>query len=581
MAKITINKAEQYAADVRSGKQLACHWVRQAVERYYKDLDTAIEKGWYFDRQAAERVIKFCERLKHVKGALAGEYLTLEPWQAFVLWNLYGFKMSATGKRRFREAYVSVAKKNGKTTLAAPLSLYAGIADKEGGAEVYYVAKVRDQAKICFESAKRMVEHSDLRKICVVTRDAIAYEPLGATFQALSSEANNTEGKSSHFVVLDEYHTHPTDEVYDLMQNSIVSRSQPMLFIITTAGRNLSYPCYAYEQTMRQMLNGVIEADRNFAIIYTLDDPSEVHDERMWIKANPCLDKSLPIEQLREQYKQMINAPYKESNILTKHFNMWVDAPTVWIPDRAWTSIQSEVPISELAGCRCIAALDLASVNDYSALCLLFNERGRYQFLWRFYIPEDKYKNRYELQRENANIEAWVRQGHVVVTPGNVTDYDYILADIEELGERYDIQCLAYDPWNSASVAAKLVERGVTIQPFTQTIGNYAFPMKEFERIVGLGIVDHYDNPVARWMLSNVVVREDANGNKRPDKAKSSEKIDGIVAAIMALGQFLSDRGESESIYNSMRLIGAEELDNDDDGDNNEYDYDYDDYDDY
>lgn len=577
MAKITLSKAEQYAEDVRSGKQVACYWVKKAVERYYNDLDNAIEKGWYFDRQAAERVIKFAERLKHVKGALAGQYLTLEPWQAFCLWNLYGFKMSATGKRRFRESYISVAKKNGKTTLAAPLSLYAGIADREGGAEVYYVAKVRDQAKICFESAKQMVTHSDLRKICVVTRDAIAYEPLGATFQALSSEANNTEGKSSHFVVLDEYHTHPTDEVYDLMQNSIVARSQPMLFVITTAGRNLSYPCYAYEQTMRQMLNGVIEADRNFAIIYTLDDPSEVHDERMWIKANPCLDKSLPIEQLREQYKQMINAPYKESNILTKHFNMWVDAPTVWIPDREWTAMQSVVPMAELAGCRCIAALDLASVNDYAALCLLFNERGRYQFMWRFYIPEEKYKDRYAMQRENANIEAWVRQGHVTVTPGNVTDYDYILADIESLAESYDIQCLAYDPWNSSSVAAKLVERGVNIQPFTQTIGNYAFPMKEFERIVGLGIVDHYDNPVARWMLANVVVREDVNGNKRPDKAKSSEKIDGIVAAIMALGQHLSDAKTNESIYNSRGLVG---YDDDDDSDNdNEYYENYSSYD--
>lgn len=173
------------------------------------------------------------------------------------------------------------------------------------------------------------------------------------------------------------------------------------------------------------------------------------------------------------------------------------------------------------------------------------------------------------MQRENANIEAWVRQDYVTVTPGNVTDYDYILADIDSLAERYDIQCLAYDPWNSSSVAAKLVERGVNIQPFTQTISNYAFPMREFERLVGLGAIDHYNNPVARWMLSNVVVREDVNGNKRPDKAKSSEKIDGIVAAIMALGQHLSDVKTNDSVYNFRGLVGYDE---DDDNDNEYYD---------
>lgn len=182
--------------------------------------------------------------------------------------------------------------------------------------------------------------------------------------------------------------------------------------------------------------------------------------------------------------------------------------------------------------------------------------------LWKFYIPEDKYRNRYELQRENANIEQWVKDGYITVTDGNVTDYDYIMADIERLGQMYNITAVAYDPWNSSTVAPKLVEKGVNMQMFTQTIGNFAPPTKEFERLVGLGIIDHYDNPVARWMLSNVVIREDVNGNRRPDKAKSSEKIDGIVAAIMALGQHMSDSSSRVSVYATRGIVGDDEENN-------------------
>ena len=572
-----LHPAEQYAEDVRSGKIVACHWVKMAVERYYRDLDNAIEKGWVFSRQAAERAINFCHKLKHVKGSQwAGKHIQLEPWQQFIIWNLFGFLMADTGYRRFREAYVSVAKKNGKTTLAAPLSLYMGIADKEMGAEVYYVAAVRYQARICFDMAKLMVQRSDLAQMCVTTRDAISYERMGATFQPLSTEGQNTDGKSSHFVVLDEYHAHPTDEAYDLMQNSLVARAQGMLFVITTAGRRLAYPCHAYEQTMRKVLDGAIEADRNFAIIYTLDDVSEVHDSANWVKANPCLGTTLEESILREQYKQMINDPRKESNILTKHFNMWVDAPEVWIPDATWSGIKSVVPADSLEGCSCIGALDLAAVNDYCAFSLMFQERGRYQFLWRFYIPEDKYTQRYESHRENASIEAWVRNGYVMVTPGNAVDYDYIIADIANLSEKYDIKVIAYDPWNSSSIVPRLVEMGAHMEPFTQTIGNFALPTKEFERIVALGIVDHYDNPVARWMLSNVVVKEDVNGNKRPDKSKSADKIDGIVAAIMALGQSLSDKADNTSVYAKRGIVGSDDIPDDDL--DNEFNLDDDDY---
>ena len=579
MAKKEIrHRAEQYAEDVRSGKIVACHWVKQAVERYYRDLDQALDKGWVFSRQHAERAINFIERLRHVKGKWAGEYLKLEPWQCFILWNAFGWLMAGTMTRRYTELYIELARKNGKSTLAAGIALYLEFADKEMGAEVYSVATTRDQARICFRYAQDMVRFSDLKSYAVVTRDAIAYEPLGCTYKPLSSDARNLDGCHSHGVIVDEYHAHRTDEVYDVMQTSMGARQQPLMVIITTAGLDTSVPCFVYRKTMTQVLDGALEADRNFAIIYTLDNLEEVDDPSMWAKANPCYGISLSEEWLVDQYEKMKREPSKIANIMTKSFNVWMDAPTVWIPDAAWSGIESVVPMESLAGQKCVGALDLAAVNDYCALCLKFNVNGRHQFLWRFYIPEDKYRNRAEMQRENANIDEWVRKEYIVVTPGNVTDYDYIIRDIAELGEQYEITAMAYDPWNSSSIVPKLVELGVNMQPFTQTISNYAMPTKEFERIVGLGIVDHYGNPVARWMLSNVVIREDVNGNRRPDKKKSSEKIDGIVAAIMALGQSMSDKVTEQHIYERRGILGFDDDDDNEDNSLNLYNYDDDEY---
>ncbi len=577
--KNTIHPAEQYAEDVRSGKVVACHWVQMAVERYYRDLDNAVEKGWYFSRQHAERVINFIERLKHVKGELAGQYLKLEPWQMFIIWVLFGFLMADTGKRRFLEAYVEVARKNGKSTLAVGIALYMEFADREMGAEVYSVATTRDQAKICFNYAQLMVQHSDLRNYGLVTRDAIAFERMGCTYKPLSSDAKNLDGLHAHCVVCDEYHAHKTSAVYDVSKTAMGARTQPLMFVITTAGLDTSVPCFAHRKSLTEVLDGIVEADRTFAIIFTLDDVAEVDDENMWVKANPCLGKSLGVAWLRDQYKTMRRDPLQEANIMTKSFNVWMDAPEVWIPDKMWSEIDSVVPMEELVGCRCIGALDLAAVNDYTAFCLLFNERGRWQMLWRFWVPDSKVADRAALQRENANITCWIKDGYITVTEGNVTDYERVLADIEQLRAMYNIEVIAYDPWNSSAVATKLVERGAHLEPFTQTISNYAPPTKEFERLVGLGAVDHYDNPVARWMLSNVVLRTDVNGNRRPDKTKSSEKIDGIVAAIMALGQWMSDNGDGGNVYERRGLLGFDDDEDSDNGNNDNYlRYDEDDY---
>lgn len=565
-SRVKLHPAEQYAADVREGRILACKYVRLAVERYYRDLDLAVEKGWYFSRPAAERAIRFIENLPHIKGRWAGQQIRLEPWQQFVVWNIFGFIWAATNRRRFTEAYVDVARKNGKTTLSAGIGLELLLADGEQGAEVYSCATTRDQARECFGAAQQMVRRCSLARYCRLFNSgggSIVYERSGSVFKPLSSDAQTLDGKNSSGVIIDEFHAHRDSSVYDVMATSTGSREQPLLFIITTAGTNLGSACYAYRSSAIKVLEGIITDDQQFAIIYTQDSRDEVKDPAMRIKSNPSLGVSLSADYLEKQYKRTKSKPEQEANILTKNFNIWVQAADTWISDEVFTQCRTTTAPEELLGKECYGGLDLAAVGDYTALTLEFHEHERTQALSWFWIPEEKYRDRKDAARENANIDSWVQRGYVKVTPGNVTDYDIIRQDIATLAARYRILSIAYDPWNSTQLVSNLVADGLPMSGFTQTLANFAPPTKEFERMLRLGEYEHFDNPVVRWMLSNVIVYRDGNGNLRPDKRRSTEKIDGIVAAIMAHGEWMHAHNGStgQSVYETRGLLGADDED--------------------
>lgn len=544
MAAVKKYPAELYAEQVRSGEILVCKYVRFAVERYYADLDSALDMGRYFDKKAAMRAIHFIEKLKHTKGEWAGQRFRLEPWQQFVLWNIFGWK-NADGTRRFRYAYIEIARKNGKTALSAGIGLYMLFADGESRPEVYSAATVKDQAKICFSDAVEIVKATDLKNYLTPYRNSIVYELKGGTMKPLSSDYGTHDGLNPSCGIIDEFHAHKDSGMFDVIKSAFGARRQPLMFIITTAGFDKSGVCYAYRENVIKVLRGVNEDDSLFGIIYTLDDKSEWDDPKMWIKANPNLGVSLSADYLADQVKDAKNRPEAVRNVMTKNVDLWVDAERTWILDDVWQKCIGTTDPTNLKGCACWGGLDLSNVSDITAYVLLFHENDRFQLLPHFWIPEEKMLEK--IRKENINYDKWVAEGYVTVTPGNVIDYDFVKADILRIVADYDLRTSAYDRWNSSQTIIDLQNEGMECNPFGQGYGSMSAPTKEFEKLVLTGKIEHFGNPVLRWMLASTLVKTDPAGNIKPDKEKSTQKIDGIVAAIMALGEWMTAQADDES----------------------------------
>lgn len=535
--------AEIYAEQVRDGRILVCEYVRLAVRRYYADLDRALERGWHFDRRAALRAIGFIERLKHTKGEWAGSRFRLEPWQHFVLWNIFGWK-NADGTRRFRYAYIEIARKNGKTALSAGVGLYMLFADGESRPEVYSAATVKDQAKICFADAVEIVRATDLKHYLTPFRNSIVYEARGGMMKPLSSDYGTHDGLNPSCGIIDEFHAHRDSGMFDVIKSAFGARRQPLMFIITTAGFNKSGACYAYRENVIKVLREVNEDDTLFGIIYTLDSNEEWDDPRMWIKSNPNLGVSLSADYLADQVRDARNRPEAVRNVMTKNLNLWVDAERTRILDDAWQKCVGTISPDELRGCTCWGGLDLSNVSDITAYVLLFHENDRFQLVPYFWIPEEKMLEK--IRRENINYDRWVADGYVTVTPGNVIDYDFVKADILRRTADYDLRSSAYDRWNASQTIIDLQNEGMVCNPFGQGYGSMSAPTREFEKLVLTGRIEHFGNPVLRWMLASTVVKSDPAGNIKPDKERSTQKIDGIVASIMALGEWMTAQAADE-----------------------------------
>lgn len=545
--------AEIYAEQVRDGRILVCEYVRLAVRRYYADLDRALERGWHFDRRAALRAIGFIERLKHTKGEWAGSRFRLEPWQHFVLWNIFGWK-NANGTRRFRYAYIEIARKNGKTALSAGVGLYMLFADGESRPEVYSAATVKDQAKICFADAVEIVRATDLKHYLTPFRNSIVYEARGGMMKPLSSDYGTHDGLNPSCGIIDEFHAHRDSGMFDVIKSAFGARRQPLMFIITTAGFNKSGACYAYRENVIKVLREVNEDDTLFGIIYTLDANEEWDDPRMWIKSNPNLGVSLSADYLADQVRDARNRPEAVRNVMTKNLNLWVDAERTWILDDAWQKCVGTISPDELRGCACWGGLDLSNISDITAYVLLFHENDRFQLVPYFWIPEEKMLEK--IRRENINYDRWVADGYVTVTPGNVIDYDFVKADILRRTAEYDLRSSAYDRWNASQTIIDLQNEGMTCNPFGQGYGSMSAPTREFEKLVLTGRIEHFGNPVLRWMLASTFVKSDPAGNIKPDKERSTQKIDGIVASIMALGEWMTAQAADErNPYESRGLL--------------------------
>jgi len=550
MAVTKQHPAETYAQQVRTGNILTCEFVQLAVDRYYRDMDNALDKGWYFDRKAAQRAISFIERLKHTKGQWAGLRFKLEPWQQFIIWNIFGWKM-ADGTRRFRYAYVEIARKNGKTALSAGIGLYMLFADGESRPEVYSAATVKDQARICFSDAVEIVKATDLKNYLTTYRNSIVYELKGGMMKPLSSDYGTHDGLNPSCGIIDEFHAHKDSGMFDVIKSAFGARKQPLMFIITTAGFNKAGACYAYRDNVIKILRGINEDDTLFGIIYTMDANEEWDNPQMWIKSNPNLGVSLFPNYLEDQVNDAKNRPEAVRNVMTKNVNLWVDAEKTWILDDAWMKCVGTTEIEDLRGCECWGGLDLSNVSDITAFVLIFHENDKFQLLPFFWIPEEKMLEK--IRKENINYDLWVKAGFVKVTSGNVLDYEFVKADILQIVEIYDLQSSAYDRWNSSQTIIDLQNEGMECNPFGQGYGSMSAPSKEFEKLVLSEKIEHFGNPVLRWMLSSTLIKTDPAGNIKPDKEKSVQKIDGIVASIMALGEWMTAQAEDDNDPYSKR----------------------------
>ena len=533
-----LDKAAQYQRDVLNGNIKVGKLVRLAVERQDRDLETAASRGFFFDEEQAARALNFFGYLKHSKGEWAGKPIELEPWQAWIISVVFGWVYEDTGLRRFRTVYEEIARKNGKTTKLAGIGLKGLTKDDEGGPEIYAAATKRDQAAILFEEAKRMVKQSrPLRSRLDAQQHQIVFPTNFGNFKPLSSDANTMDGLNPHMALVDELHAHKTPEMWDVLKSAFGARSQPLMWGITTAGFNKNGVCYEIRGYAIQVLQGLVDDDSFFSIIYTIDDGDDWQDETNWIKANPNLGVSVSLDYLREQARQAAVMPSALVNFLTKHLNVWVTGESKWCNIERWLKCGADYLPTDLGDVvEVYIGLDLAQVSDItSATGVAILSDGTWRVFGKHYLPEDAIEAKY--RKTTVPFRQWHEQGWLTLTPGNVVDYNWIKADLDHWLQTLPVKEIVFDRYNSSQLVNDMLEQGAPMVSFGQGYLSMSPAMKEFERRYLANLIEHPNDPVLNWAMSNVVADQDHAGNIKPAKNKSSEKIDPAVALIMAVGR--------------------------------------------
>lgn len=508
---------------------------------------------FYFDEAAADRACEFFERfLRHAKGEWAGKPFRLDAWQRDeIIRPLFGWKRP-DGTRRYRTVYVEVPRKNGKTTLMAGIGLYLLLADGEKGAEIYSAAGDKEQARLTFDLAKAMVEADPkLRSMAKVYRNSITFPKNGSSYKVISADAGTKHGFSAHGVLFDELHVQKDADLWDTLTTSVGARRQPVVLAITTAGTyDPESICWKLHQYALAVRDGRIEDDAFLPVIYAADPGADYRDPDTWAKANPGLGVSVKLDYLAGEAKRAEAEPSFENTFRRLHLNQWTQQVTRWIKIEDWDACKMERPA--LDGLACYGGLDLSTTTDISAFVLAFPPMdGRPLYLLpHFWIPEGKLAN----NGDRVPYELWERQGLLTVTDGDVVDYDRIRADINALGKRYSIEEIRYDAWNATQLANQLGEGDGFHMTQVRQGWSMNAPSKEFERLIVGGQLGHDGNAILHWMVSHVALRTDHNGNIKPDKAKSAQRIDGVVASIMALSGTLTG-GAGPSVYTTRGLL--------------------------
>ena len=513
-----------------------------------------------YDKDAADYAVSFIESLCHTKGTWAGKPFELIDWQEQIIRDLFGI-LKPNGYRQFNTAYIEIPKKQGKSELAAAVALLLLCGDGEERAEVYGCAADRNQAKIVFDVAVDMVRLCPAlakRVKILESQKTLKYLPTNSTYQVLSADVANKHGFNTHGVIFDELHTQPNRKLFDVMtKGSGDARMQPLYFLITTAGNDTQSICYETHQKAKDIIDGRKNDATFYPVIYGADESEDWTDPKVWKKANPSLGITVGIDKVKTACESAKQNPGEENSFRQLRLNQWVKQAVRWMPMDKWDACSFQVDPEDLEGRICYGGLDLSSTTDITAFVLVFppvDEEDKYSILPFLWIPEDNIDLR--VKRDHVPYDLWQRQGYLQTTEGNVVHYGFIESFIEKLGEKYNIRDIAFDRWGAVQMVQNLEGMGFTVVPFGQGFKDMSPPTKELMKLTLEQNLAHGGHPVLRWMMDNIFIRNDPAGNIKPDKEKSTEKIDGAVATIMALDRAIrggTDNGAS--VYDSRGIL--------------------------
>ena len=514
----------------------------------------------YYDEDAADYAVMFIEQLSHTKGTWAGKPFKLLDWQEKIIRDLFGI-MKHNGYRQFNTAYIEIPKKNGKSELAAAVALLLCCGDGEQRAEIYGCAADRGQATIVFDVAADMVRMCPaLNKRCKIltSQKRILFTPTNSFYQVLSAEAYSKHGFNIHGVVFDELHTQPNRKLFDVMtKGSGDARMQPLYFLITTAGTDTNSICFETHQKAKDILEGRKIDPTFYPVIYGAGEDEDWTDPKVWLKSNPSLGETIGMDKVKAACDSARQNPGEENSFRQLRLNQWVKQAVRWMPMEKWDACALPVDEEMLEGRVCYGGLDLSSTTDLTSFCLVFppdSEEEPYYVLPYFWVPEETLTLR--VNRDHVPYDVWERQGYINTTEGNVVHYGYIEKFIEKLGERFNIRSISYDRWGATQMSQDLENMGFNVVPMGQGFASMSPPTKELMKLTLEKRIAHGGHPVLRWNMDNILIRTDPAGNIKADKSKSTEKIDGAIAMIMALDRAIRCGNDtSESVYDSRGLL--------------------------
>ena len=541
------DSAHKYANDVVAGKVEANKFVKLACQRHLDDLKASKKKTyrWRFDEPSANLPCFFIANLTHIEGDIAGQPIALQPWQCFSICSVYGWVDKENPKqRRFTEVYEEVPRKNSKSTKMAGLALYETFASGEMGAQVFCGATTYKQAMMVFRPAYILAKgNAWLRENFAVTamKENISCPDTNSKFEPLIGDPG--DGSNPSMAIVDEYHEHSDSRLFDTMMTGMGARTSPLLWTITTAGVDIGSPCYEKRDELIKTLEGIYDNDRLFGLIYGIDEDDDWTDFSVWKKANPHYGFSVKHDNLYSRYTEALNRPNRRNILLCKHLNIWANAKAAWLDMRKLKKCADPtLRLEDFIGQPCFVGLDMATVSDLAAKVYLFYKNEHVYAFGEYYLPEatvsDNRMNRYG---------GWVEQGFITETSGSTTDFSLIKAEIMEDGNRFDVNALAYDPWQATQLAQELDAEGVPVVKYPNQARTFSEPMKQLERWILDGKFHYNGDPVMEWCFSNVTAKTDKKDNIYPDKDVDKNKIDAVVSMIMAAGLLVNDLAKQSS----------------------------------